>query len=366
MSFKYLSFVSLFILFFTVSCSEEIEMSKDDKQTAIVYGILDQNDEIHYIKINRAFVGPGNANDIAKIPDSSYFEKIDATIQEVKNGTVTRTWELRDTLIENKEPGIFYYPTQKVYYFKTLPSSPLLAESGVVYKLDINVNDGQFNVSGETQLISGINITSPQAIHAMSFHKGAGEFTSTTISYNKGTSEMLEVKLLISIAEFRGSEVTNKIIDWNIAKIESATSNVNNSTANGSAFYDVISKNVTNDPNITKRCLNSIEIQVTGATSDLQSYISVNKPSSSLAQNKPTFTNLKTTNNMRIIGVFTAKNTFSRLKAEYQNPGTIRAIDRASVRELCNGSITGQLLFCSRNPSDSNDPGIPKIPYCPN
>ena len=49
-------------------------MIGDFKETAVVYGLLDQSDSVHYVKINRAFIGPGNSLEFAQIPDSNYFE----------------------------------------------------------------------------------------------------------------------------------------------------------------------------------------------------------------------------------------------------------------------------------------------------
>ena len=56
------------------SCKEDIELVGSYKETAVIYALLDQSESIHFLKINRAFIGPGNALEIAKIPDSSYFK----------------------------------------------------------------------------------------------------------------------------------------------------------------------------------------------------------------------------------------------------------------------------------------------------
>ena len=123
-----ISFLSIpILLLFLYSCNEKINYVGEFKETAVIYGLLDHADTIHFIKINRAFIGPGNALEIAQIPDSNYFDQVDATISEYMDGNLIRTWELRDTLIQNKDTnGVFYAPEQKVYYFKTLPtlSSP--------------------------------------------------------------------------------------------------------------------------------------------------------------------------------------------------------------------------------------------------
>jgi hypothetical protein len=68
-------------MFFFTSCNEEVNLIGGFEETAVIYGLLDQSDSLHYIKINRAFIGPGNSLDIAQIPDSNYFDQVDAKIE---------------------------------------------------------------------------------------------------------------------------------------------------------------------------------------------------------------------------------------------------------------------------------------------
>ncbi|MEY4596449.1 MAG: hypothetical protein RLZZ506_867, partial [Bacteroidota bacterium] len=127
---RFLKYLSIFVAgaLALSSCEEDIILDGDFVETAVVYGLLDQADSIHMIKITRAFIGPGSALDIAQIPDSSYFEQVEATVSEVVNGQVTRTWTLQDTLVQDKDTnGLFYGPEQKAFYFKTLPTGPLEA-----------------------------------------------------------------------------------------------------------------------------------------------------------------------------------------------------------------------------------------------
>ena len=105
------------------SCNEKIDFQGAFKETVVVYGLLDQADSLHYVKVNRAFIGPGNALDIAQIPDSNYFDDVEVTVSEYLDGNLSRTWVLRDTLVNTKDTnGVFYAPQEKVYYFKTLPT----------------------------------------------------------------------------------------------------------------------------------------------------------------------------------------------------------------------------------------------------
>ena len=59
---KYLFFIFISLGLVVInSCNEKVKLVGNFQETAVVYGLLDQADSLHYIKINRAFIGPRNA-----------------------------------------------------------------------------------------------------------------------------------------------------------------------------------------------------------------------------------------------------------------------------------------------------------------
>lgn len=126
-------------------------------------------------------------------------------------------------------------------------------------------------------------------------------------------------------------------------------------SAVGRTFYDLVKANVSNDATIDKRTFKAIRVILTGGAEALYNYMSVNSPSSTLAQSKPTFTNLSVSNGKRVVGIFSSRQTVTYYKPFYTSPqqAYIRAIDKKSTRELCTGPITGFLLFCSNHPGDN-------------
>ena len=355
-TFTLLSFL-LALLTFT-SCKETITLTNDQKETAVIYGILDQADTIHIIKINRAFSGTNNSLKVAQIPDSSYFKDVQAYIYEIKKGDTLRKWKLRDTIIENKEEGLFFGPIQKVYYFKTEKNTPLVGEKGREYQFRGKFEKNKFEVTASTELIYGNSLLYPVSNGTnYSFANGIidkPEYYSTGIKFKPGTAVTTNTALRITIREYIGQEDTLKSFDWNVGDMD-VTPNATSAGINalGTAFYPLIVKNCTNTA-ITKRQLASIELRVTFASEVLYNYITLNKPSSSLAQNKINYTNLSATNGMRVIGIFTARNLKSEVKlsSDFINQNSIRALDAQSTKELCLGSITNKLRFCSDVPAD--------------
>ena len=367
---KYLCFIFISLgLVVLNSCNEKIELIGDFVETAVVYGLLDQADSLHYIKINRAFIGPGNALEIAQIADSSYFTNVDATISEYLNGNLTRSWLLRDTILDNKDPnGVFYAPEQKVYYFKTMPTgfngviqtstNPQMTSLNpqAIYKIDIVINNGVFSVSGETELVRGITSAAATQNFNFKFADNPGEYTSTGITVSStGNSYVLNTQLKMAFNEWENNTYSEKSFFWNLGEADVQPLSSKVFTANGETFYDLMKSNCTENSTITKRTFKGVTIKITGGAEELYNFIAVNKPSSGLAQSKPTYTNLTATNGKRVIGIFSSRQTVEIYHPFYvsQQQAYLRALDKKSTRELCQGPITGLYLFCSNHPGDN-------------
>ncbi len=346
---------------FLPSCSEEVDMIDGFTETPVVYGLLDQADSIHYIKINRAFIGPGNWIDIAQIPDSSYFDDVSATVTEI--GGLNRTWVLEDTIIDNKnQNGIWYAPTQKVYYFKTEANKPLNASAN--YKLDISINNGKIKVSGETELVNGLSLDSNTPSQSgFAFVTDPGEYTTTSIRLSgKGNAAVVNATVEVDFAEIDGGIVNERSFLWKFGEAE-INADFDGFSTSGESFYTLIKNNVSSSSTVTKRLFRGFKIILVGGSQELFNYMTVNKPVSTLAQSKPTYTNLTVSGTKRVVGIFSARQTLTIWKPFYVGPqqAYIRSLGSKSTEELCEGSITGNLFFCSDHPGDLGG-AVPK-PY---
>ncbi len=357
---KLFSFIAILTVIFSFqSCKEDIELTGDFKETPVIYGLLDQADSIHMIKITRAFIGPGDALTFAQIPDSNYFNSVAGTVTEFINGVPARVFTLKDTLITNKDPnGIFYAPTQKLYYFSTSTSTPLL--DNAEYRLNLDINNGAFAVSGKTELVKNMTEDVTPKSQPFRFILSNGDFITTFVKVNTGTSYQVSTKLTVEFTEWRGADSTVISFDWKLGESDVNPGSTVSFSAKGETFYNLIVSNATNDPAITKRTFNSITTTVVGGSEDLYNYILVNEPSTSLAQSKPTYTNLTSTNGHSAIGLFTARQTLTAFKPFIGLTNSNRCININTTRELCLGPITSSLLFCSDNPAD-----ILQTWYCP-
>jgi hypothetical protein len=352
------------------SCNEKIDLLGDYQETAVVYGLLDHADSLHFIKITRAFIGPGSAVDLAQIPDSSYFNQVDATVTEYVGGVATRAWELRDTLVMNKEiNGAFYGPEQKVYYFKTLPTGPNEVQQGsptaltsslnkdATYKLSIDIDNGKFMVLGETELVHGLTSPSNSQNFTFKFANNPGSYVSAGVAAVNtfGNAFVVNSSLKVIYNEYVGVNKTVNSFDWKLGEASILPGESRTFTAYGETFYTLMKNDVSVDPTITRRTFEGIEFTITGGHEELYNYMVVNAPSSSLSQSKPSYTNLTVTNGKRVVGIFSSRQTLKFYRPFFTNAAQayIRAIDKKSTRELCQGPLTGLLLFCSNHPGDN-------------
>jgi hypothetical protein len=330
------------------SCKEEIELSGDFKETAVVYALLDASETTHMMKITRAFIGPGNAYEFAQEPDSSYFQNLEGTVTELNNGVPTGiVWDLMDTIVTNKDPnGAFYAPEQKLYYF----NGTLNQDNE--YRLDLNINNGQFTVTSTTEMVRELTETISGATQPYKFVDNSNELRGSNIQITSTqNAHKIEINLRVEFTEWIGTTPTVKSFTYRAGEADCEENANALFSANGVTFMNNIAAACTDDPLITKRTFNSITTIFTGGSEDLAEYISVNEPSTDLAQSKPSFTNLEASGDYRVVGIFTSRSTKSVYKP-FIDPtliANIRCIDKKTTRYLCQN--LGK-LFCSDHPGD--------------
>lgn len=341
-----------------VSCKTDFSVNGEYEERAIVHFLLDPSEDYHFMKLNKTFLGDGNANTFAQVPDSSYFGLVDAVVQEVYDNQVLREWSLTDTVIDNKdENGVFYAPEQRLYYFQAdLDDDGLsnIQKSDKVYRLNVEIENGKHVIFGETGLVNDVLISMPNQNNSINFMQTTTEYGAQPIRFDVGNGdvgngEVFNTRLLFNYREVKASGTEIKTLEWDLGSLKrkdipTTTAIV---TAQGEAFYERVRNNIPIDDNVIRREVESFEIVITAGSEDINTYMLVNEPTSSLAQNKPEFSNVEGG-----LGIFSSRTTVTQLKPDYIAPA-IRALSSNSTRELCNGSFTVPLNFCSDIPLDN-------------
>lgn len=327
-------------------CKTKFSVNGEYKEMPVVHFLLNQGESYHFLKLNKTFLKEGNAYEYAQDPSMSYFDNVVATVQEI--GGLNRTWTLQDTTITNKKNGVFYAPDQKLYYFV---ASDLNEDAS--YRLKIDIDNGAHIVKGQTQLVKGLDITYPKNLVALDFAENdvnANGYKTASVSYKLGDGAIFKTQISVNYIEYTSSGQEKKSVLWDLgtktrSDISTPTTTI---SANGELFYQFLEKKIGTNPDVIKRTLESIDIVLTAGSEDLYTYMLTNKPTSSLAQSKPTYSNLEGG-----LGIFSSRATYKQVRPKPGYPN-LRALNESSRKELMSGQYTTVLNFCSDHPADAS------------
>ncbi len=295
-----LAFVSMLILPFIFSCSTEFDPNADWKDITVVYGLLNQNDSITYIKINKAFLGPGNALEFAKVEDSSsYFGNLDVKLVEYLGGNTTgKILYLDTTTIFNKESGLFYNPKQVIW--KCVSKNQFNEDA--VYKLEIrNKKTGKI-ITAESPVIGNFDITKP-SVNATSW--GFYNTAPSAIEwYSAENGKRYQLSIIFNYTEVSSGDTTRKKVTWIFPAQKSQTTVggvLMKDSYKGEEFYRTLASSIPYKENV-KRFAGKVEFVIAVAGEELNNYIDVTAPSGGIVQERPEYSNI---NNG--IGIFSCR-----------------------------------------------------------
>jgi len=326
------------ISIFAWGCSTEVELNADWKDTTIVFGLIDPAETLHYVRINKAFLGDGNALTMAMVQDSSEYKNLVAVVEELSGTTVMRSWTLRDTILSDRPTtGIFYAPDYKIYYFT---ESTLNQQYTYRIRIDIAEQNNKV-VTGSTELVQDFTVTPPITFGMASNSIGNNTYYFPAIKWGKSPNgARYEVMLRLKFDEYTATTTTRKILEWSQGAFDPATANMAGlnfiHNVDGEGFYKFIASQVAVDPNVISRRFRAIDMIVYAASEELYTYIQLSSPSNGIVQERPEYTNVDNG-----LGLFS-----SRLHVIAVN----KYISEFSMEELCLGTYTKiqkDLKFCT-------------------
>jgi hypothetical protein len=289
-----------FILFFS-ACSTEVDNYAEYKDITIVYGILETGVDTTFIKITKAFLGPGNALLFARNPDSSnYAGKLNVSLLGRRNNVDLPAIILDTITKRNKLAGdsIFYFPEQKLYYTTT----PLVADAA--YTLVVDKGDNEIRSS--TTLVKEFSIQQP--INRINF----AATVPTPIRWSSAESgKRYEVSMKFFYRELHpgNPDTINKTLTWYLGTRKSnglSGGEALEITYLGETFYNLLGNQLSSGLNI-KRFAGSVDVIISSGGDELSTYIDVNAPSNSIVMEIPEFTNIENG-----YGIFSSRKTIKR------------------------------------------------------
>jgi len=290
----------LFLLFLApglfVSCETDFKVIADYKEVAIVYGLLNQNDSIHYLRINKAFLGDGNALTYAQVADSSSFgNDIDVVLIETTVSGIENEIQLSDTILFAKDTGVFYSPAQSFYYVKAKFSE------NNTYKLKITNKMTGYEVSSQTNLIHNFNITKPLSGSTTISFKRSSTSKNKFIWQNAINGRRYQFKVYFNYKELgiKGDTTYKKVLWIFPEQVGESIDGDYKLEANyvNEDFFKVCESKIpytdqAAEDAVVKRFASKINLEVAVVGDEFNTYLEANGPSTGVLMEKPVYSNI--------------------------------------------------------------------------
>lgn len=303
------------------SCKNDLNILAPYKESVSVYGLLNAQEGRQYIRINKVFLGEGNAYQMAQIPDSVNYKSGELTVtlqrfvygnnspQLTTVGNATRTAiTLKDTLIHTQS-GTFttsqrlYYTDDKLHAYGDYRMTITNNHTGKVFTSKAAMVDSTILPPGNFSQPLGLyyypiaynpnnpawyylDYSNPDVLRKIRFYSvpGAREY-----------QPVMRFHYLDSIV---GGAVTHKYIDYKFYTVTSADLSggelleVSFFMAEFYALlYNKLIDETNNNPNLVRRAI-KMDFIVTSIAQDFYDFLKISAPSTSVAQDKPAYTNI--------------------------------------------------------------------------
>lgn len=331
----------LVVLFMVGSCKTDLDILAPYKEIPVVYSIINHTENTHYVRIQKAFLGAGDAYVFSQIPDSNYFEDLTVHFTPFKINTTGDTLlsasgelYLNDTIIVGKEQGDFFANTQKLYYTN--------AKLDSTFSLKIKIKNNKTNkiYTAYTDLIENVKFNTPNAspTNVIVFASQPGSYTTYTPQWNIGTKAfytelLLRINYRVTFLKNGLQDTLTKSITWKQSPktIEEGKSSTVSMPIAGEEFYKYLQQQLPENGDTIKRKFLGIDFVASATTREFYDYLTINQSNSSIVQDKLTYTNINGG-----YGLFASRKQGTQLNKQ---------LTSASKKELTEGQYTGSLLF---------------------
>ena len=316
---KTLLVLSLIALF--TSCDNDLKIIADWKAVPAVYGILNAQDSVHYIKLNKAFLGQGDVMMMAQEFDSLHFsvdqvgirllekEEGDVPSQNGANWQTRNTYELEPTNEFVRPEGVFSSPTQTIY--KT--TAPL--NDDFYYALEVYRKSNDTIIAqtdGLIPILSPLSVINPNTYSPLVILPNSYVPKVEWRSVSGG--KMYELSMRFNYMEFPisgASDTLFKSIEINYPSIFSIDTDGGDNMdypLSYDQFLGFIAANIPDDPLVRRLVVGfdsspigtgvsikhaCLDFSLSAAGEDLATYLVLNENSNSLVLDRPEYSNIE-------------------------------------------------------------------------
>jgi len=275
------------------ACDNEIDLNAPYKEIGVIYGLINPADDTLSVRIQKAFLGEGNANVMAQVTDSLYYPDIlDVQLHRIQNGAVTGSFPLVRYVGPDKVPGTF-------------PSSPniLYRSSGETifrdsdYRIVVKNSQTGHIISATTPIVDSMRIIKPSrsASALIQFSNEQFPYNVEYITAKNGKVHTMTIRFWY-FEEVTGSGTpgVDKYIDWVFPNVLVSNPSVVETIRiqiEGEDFYKFVGQNILVNPNVF-RIAKGLDFSFIAGAEFLANYVAINQSTTSVLTTTPYYSNV--------------------------------------------------------------------------
>ena len=310
--------ITVLIIFIITACETSIDIIKEGPSQPVVYCILNKDDSIHYVRLEKSFSGAKNALNMAKIADSIYYKSANVRLDFYSEGFKYHSIILEPSTEIIKDKGIFSSNYHVVY--KTTERLP-----GTDISLIVEIPDLKDIVYANTKMINKSRFINPRM-----YMTQIGLFYEQPFEIEFiGGGPYNELGIQVYYTDNKNGIIENKMVEI----IKTATLKPNSSGFNyllrEENFLRPLSRAINTDSSVILRKLKQIDLVAYSADQEFLYF-------KELFQTTNDLNHLPYSNIVNGYGLLTNRST------AYKTGFTLT---RRSLDSLANGRYTRQLKF---------------------
>ncbi len=298
------------VLALLLGCKNDIDINAPYKDVAIVYGFLNQNEPIQYIRIQKLYQNASTTStqEGAQIADSLYFDSLVVNLINI-NKAVPDTFHCYRVDSIPKDSG-FFTKDRNTFYATSIPKNNAANE---IYVLDIYYPKKKAHFSAKTMLVKDATIEPRKLVLKYNDPKFPNHtFVFKFMSGKNAYLYDLGVRFTYKEMDINDTSIfTLKYVDFNVVRsIAYQPENLFTQSISSKAFIDNLKAEILPNANKTRRTI-SVTFRTYGGSQEFQTMLDLTKPDLTVVQKNPLYSNIEPT--QLGIGIFSSRNYVERV-----------------------------------------------------
>lgn len=292
-----------------VSCDNDLDIIAEWKDIPVVYGVLNAQDSVHYVKLNKAFLGQGDVMSMAQEFDSLQYNQEEVGLRLIEYRQTagqyieSKSIEMEPTDEFVKPDGIFSSPDQIIYKSDASLNNERYYSAQVYDKsLDTVIASNLIPID----VLSPIQIIKPNPASALNLVSNGNYPITVEWSPTEG-ADLYELKIRFHYVEQQIanlSDTVHKYIDWNFPyRLPTSSITSESISLDAEQFLNFLAVNIDENPNVYRQVKGMqisqtslshacLDITLMAAGQNLSTYILLNQNSNSIVVDRPEYSNI--------------------------------------------------------------------------